>query len=166
MGQSPLDDSVYAIQTRWKWWHVLVPPPLGSVFYRPAEEAQVTTRGECSTVGHRAEFFIAMLQAVSKQVDGMHIQRVKMEMDLCAQYTRGVRCLMHATGQWHRSLHRHGMRRHRARRGRWRTWRGKFRKWLPRSHTWVATPTRVVHDAHWRGGVPQLWVLRPTDGHE
>ena len=63
-------------------------PPPGSVFYQPVEEARVATRGECSTVAHRAEFCIAMLQAVSKQVVGMHIQKVRMEIDLCTQYPR------------------------------------------------------------------------------
>ena len=91
MGLSPVDDSVDAIQIRRKWWHVLSPPPLGSVFYQPAEEARVATRGECNTVAHRAEFCIAMLQAVSKQVVGMHIQKVRMEIDFNARGTRGRR---------------------------------------------------------------------------
>ena len=74
IGQSPLDDSDLAVQLRGGWWHVVASPPVDSVLYAAAEEARVVTGGECSTVEHRVQFRIAIMQAISRKVPPTRVQ--------------------------------------------------------------------------------------------
>ena len=80
----------------------------------------------CSTVAHRVEFCVEMLQAVSKQVVGMHIQEVRMVLCVVCN-SHCMECGVPKVVKLVPELA------------------------IPRSSTWIAMCTRVVHGAHWRG---------------
>ena len=107
MGLTPGDDcfneSDDATNTRRRLWHLLFPPPEGSVFHRAAEEAKRATDGDCSTVAHRVEFCEAMLRAVSKQVEERHIKEVRKELcEVCdsGEHTDHLYCMGSRLAHW------------------------------------------------------------------
>ena len=76
VGLSPLCETEGGKLLRKGWWHIISSPPVDSLFYPAAEEARVVTSGECSTVEHRVQYRMAMMEAITRKMSSWSTGKV------------------------------------------------------------------------------------------